>query len=378
MKVKSIAVIGAGFIGTVHIEAIRRMGFQVKGILTGSTESASLAKQKLKIEHAYASVKEICEDRDVSVVHVTSPNALHFEQVSALIKAGKHVVCEKPLAVSTAEGEELLALAQKHDIKHALCFNTRFYPLVHEARIRILHGDIGEIKYINAHYHQDWLLLASDWNWRLDPALGGGLRAVADIGSHLIDNLSFVTGLEVAEVFSDLHTFVKVRKKPMGSVETFSSSHGGDTVDVSMTTDDAAGILVRYTNGARATLSISQVSGGQKNSLQWEIAGSKASFAFDAMSPEILWIGHRGQPNETLQKESSLLSPEARRTAFYPAGHIEGFGETFRSLFEAFYDDLENDTSSGAYPDFADGITSLKVTSAIAESTRTNNWVSAN
>jgi predicted dehydrogenase len=372
---RASAVIGSGFIGTVHVEAIRRMGCDVKGILASNAVSTAHGSQKLKLRHAYSSIEEICSDEDVDTVHVTSPNALHFPQAMALLQAKKNVMCEKPLALTASEGAKMLETAESKGVKHAVTFNTRFYPMVHEAHARVANGSIGEIRYIKGDYHQDWLLFETDWNWRLIPDEAGKLRAVADIGSHLIDQLSFVSGLEVESVFADLHTFIKTRMRPKGPVQTFTQDASTDRVEVPMNSDDAAGILIRYNNGARATLSISQVSAGRKNGPTWEISGSKAALAFDAMNPDALWIGHRGEANDILYKDPSLLSSDAARITFYPGGHIEGFGETFRGLFETFYSDIENGNMSGRYPTFSDGVRSLRVTDAIAESSQNETWV---
>jgi predicted dehydrogenase len=378
MAINAVAVIGTGFIGAVHVEAIRRTGIQVKGVLSSSEKSTVEAAQKLTVSKAYSSVAEICADDDISVVHVTSPNSLHVEQVEEIIAAGKHVICEKPLALTAAEGAHLLELAERAGVVHALCFNTRFYPMVHEARARIHSGEIGAIRYIHAQYHQDWLMLDTDWNWRLEPGKAGALRAVADIGSHLLDQLGFVTGEEIEAVFAELHTLVKSRNRPMGEVQTFTSAGAVPRERVEMSSDDAAGILLRFKNGARATLSISQISGGSKNSLKWEIAGSKAAVAFDAQSPEELWIGNRGTANEVLHKDPSLLSPEAAAIAFYPGGHVEGFGETFRGLFQTIYARIEDPSRPIDYPTFADGVRSLKITDAIVASSHTSQWINLN
>lgn len=375
MSINAVAVIGTGFIGTVHVEAIRRTGNHVKGVLSGSEKSTVLASEKLKLGKAYKSIEEICGDSDISVVHVTSPNALHLEQVEKLIAAGKHVVCEKPLALSAVEGAHLLALAENAGVVHALCFNSRFYPMVHEAKNRIHIGEIGEIRYINAQYHQDWLMLDTDWNWRLDPSQAGQLRAVADIGSHLLDQLGFVTGEEIESVFAELHTLVRFRNRPLGEVQTFASAGNVQRERVEMFSDDAAGILLRFKNGARATVSISQISGGSKNSLKWEISGAEGALAFDAQSPEVLWIGNRGGGNEVLLKDPSLLSPEAAAITFYPGGHVEGFGETFRGLFETIYARIENPSLPVKYPTFEDGVRSLKITDAIVASSQDSKWI---
>jgi predicted dehydrogenase len=374
MEINSAAVIGTGFIGTVHVEAIRRAGVKVKGVLSSSPESTSAAVAKLGVSQGYGSVEDICNDPDITVVHVTSPNALHVEHVEALIAANKHVVCEKPLALTAAEGRHLLALARKAEVVHALCFNTRFYPMVHEAKNYLQQGLIGEVRYINARYHQDWLLLESDWNWRLESEKAGDLRAVADIGSHLIDQIGFVTGLEVDSVMADLHTLVKTRYRPKGPVQTFTIDTSSEREQVSMRSDDAAGVLLRFTNGARATISISQVSAGEKNTLTWKIGGSTAALSFNSQMPEILNIGHRGQANEVLHKDPAALSKSAAPLAFYPGGHVEGFGETFRGLFERVYADIRGEKFEGTYPTFVDGVRSLQITAAIALSSKNENW----
>ena len=369
------AVIGTGFIGTVHIEAIRRMGIPVKGVLAGSDSSTGVAQQSLKVPHAYKNLSEISTDSDVTIVHVTSPNALHFTQVSELLRAGKHVICEKPLALTANEGKELLSLAQSRNLVHALCFNTRFYPMVHEARALVQSGAIGIPRYVNGSYHQDWLLLNTDWNWRLEEDKAGGLRAIADIGSHLIDQISFVSGLEVESVLADLHTIVPERKKPTGPVQTFTVDTSSRRENVQMKSDDAAGVLVRYKNGARGTLSISQVSAGRKNNLGWEVSGTTSALAYDSTEPEKLWMGHRGKPNEISLKDPTSISADAAKNAFYPGGHIEGFGETFRALFERVYSDISRNERKVDYPNFEDGVTSLKITEAIAKSSKTQSWV---
>ncbi|CAB4329278.1 MAG: gfo/Idh/MocA family oxidoreductase [Actinobacteria bacterium] len=375
MKINATAVIGTGFIGAVHIEAIRRTGNYVKGVLSGSEKSTLQATAKYKIKTAYSSIDEICSDKDVSVVHVTSPNALHVEQVEKLIAAKKHVVCEKPLALTAAEGAHLLKLATEAGITHALCFNTRFYPMVHEAQSRFHNKEIGELRYIHAQYHQDWLALDTDWNWRLESEKAGGLRAVADIGSHLLDQLNFITGEEIESVFADLHTLIKVRNRPMGEVQTFTSSSNADRKEVPMSSDDAAGLVLRFRNGARATISISQISFGSKNAIKWEISGTKASLSFDSEEPESLIMGNRGSGNEIIRKDPSLLSSSAAGITFYPGGHVEGFGETFRGLFETVYNHIENPTAEIKFPTFADGVQSLELTDAIAESSKTATWV---
>jgi predicted dehydrogenase len=250
--------------------------------------------------------------------------------------------------------------------------------MVHEAKSLVKTGKIGVPTYVKGSYHQDWLLQTTDWNWRLEGEKAGELRAIADIGSHLIDQISFVSGLEVESVLADLHTIVKERQKPTGSVQTFTVDTTSKRETVKMSSDDAAGVLIRYKNGARGTLSISQVSAGRKNNLSWEISGTESAIAYDSVEPEKLWIGHRGTTNEISLKDPTTISSDAARNAFYPGGHIEGFGETFRALFERVYGDIESSNRKVDYPTFRDGVTSLRVTDAIAKSSKTQSWVKLN
>jgi predicted dehydrogenase len=263
-------VVGTGFIGAVHVDALRRLGVEVTGVV-GSTPERAAAKS---LASAYESFDALLLDEQVDVVHLTTPNHLHHAQVKAALTAGKHVVCEKPLALTSAESAELLELAERSGLVHCTNFNIRFYPLVQEARARVARGDLGEIWNVHGAYLQDWLLLPTDWNWRLEPEKGGGLRAVADIGSHWLDLAQFVSGLEVEAVFADLATTLPVRRRPVGEVETFAAAADVARIDASMQTEDLAHILVRFRGGARGSCVISQVSAGRKNAVGFEVDGA--------------------------------------------------------------------------------------------------------
>jgi predicted dehydrogenase len=305
-------------------------------------------------------------DPAVEVVHLTTPNRLHFEQARAALAAGKHVVCEKPLGMDSTETAELLRLAERSGLVHAVNFNIRFYAQNQEARARVERGEIGDVRLISGGYLQDWLLFDTDWNWRLDPAAGGSLRAVGDIGSHWIDLVTFLTGRHVEAVMADLTTFIGVRKQPTGPVETFTAS-AGETVDTPMETEDTAGILLRLTGGARAVVTISQVSAGRKNRLSWEIDGSESALGWHSEAPEELWIGHRGRPNELLLSERGD----------YPPGHAEGFPDTFKRLYRAVYSAVANGgpPDEPDYPTFADGHEEALIGDAIARSHAEQRWV---
>src|SRR5206468_1986651 len=246
-----------------------------------------------------------------------------------ILDAGRHVVCEKPLAMTAAESSELVAVAERSGLVNAVNFNIRFYPVNQHAHDLVAEGGLGEVRFVTGRYFQDWLLLDTDWNWRLEPDKGGALRAVGDIGSHWLDLLAFITGRRVEAVMADFATFIPVRRQPRGPVETFATERSTDTDAREMATEDVASILLRFANGARGAVSVSQISAGRKNSLQWEVDGSVGAAAWDSEAPDHLWLGHRDRPNEVLQRNPALMSEAGRAAAALPAGHTEGFGDTF-------------------------------------------------
>jgi predicted dehydrogenase len=289
------------------------------------------------------------------------------------------VVCEKPLGVSAAETAALATLAAGSGLVNAVCFNLRFAPHNHNAAGMVRDGAIGEPRYVTGSYHQDWLLEETDWNWRLVAGRQGNLRAVADIGSHWIDLVSFISGRRVVEVLADLHTFVPERNHPLVEVGTF-AGHGVaadvERVREPMTSDDAAGLLLRLEGGMRGVCSVSQVSAGRKNRLSWELNGSESSLAWVSEEPEYLWVGHRGRPNEVAGKDPALMTGLGTRVTGYPAGHVEGYPDTFRGLFAAVYADVAAGRPSPepAYPTFADGHEVALVCEAVTESAGSRTW----
>jgi predicted dehydrogenase len=371
------AVIGTGFIGTVHVEELRRIGVQVAGVLGSTPERGAARAAALGVRHAYPSLGAILEDPSVDVVHVTSPNHLHVPQARAILTAGKHVVCEKPLAMTAAESASLVDDAARSGLVNAVNFNIRFYPLHQHVREVVAGGGLGDIRFVTGHYFQDWLLLETDWNWRLEPDKGGSLRAVGDIGSHWIDLVQFLTSRQIVAVMADLATFVGLRQEPQGPVETFSTERSADTVERAMQTEDVASILLRFDNGARGAVSVSQISAGRKNSLQWEIDGATDAAAWDSETPDHLWLGHRDRPNEILLRNPALMGPAGRAASALPGGHIEGFGDTFGALFRAIYKDVVagRPVDRPPYATFADGHDEMLVNDAIAESAAAGRWV---
>ncbi|HVS06346.1 MAG TPA: Gfo/Idh/MocA family oxidoreductase [Candidatus Dormibacteraeota bacterium] len=371
------AVVGTGFIGVVHVEALRRLGVQVHGVVGSSQVRAAERAAALGLPSAYESFEAMLADPRVDVVHITSPNHLHYRQAAAALAAGKHVVCEKPLAMTSAETGELVRLARASGLVHAVNFNIRFYPINRHLHQLVREGGLGDVRLVSGHYLQDWLLLDTDWNWRLEPGLGGSLRAVADIGSHWMDLTSHVAGQRIVSVMADLKTFIPVRRQPIGPVETFSDKPSGATTARTITTEDCATILLRYENGAIGNLTISQISAGRRNTLEFEIDGSTSAAAWNSERPDDLWIGNRGKPNELLPRDPALLNPEGRDAASLPAGHNEGFADTFKALYRAVYRAVAGDGAAEPdYPTFVDGHDSMLVCEAVARSARQGSWAS--
>ncbi len=369
------AVVGTGFIGAVHVEALRRLGVQVHGVVGSTRERAAARAVEIGLPQAYGSFQAMLDDPRVDVVHVTSPNHLHHEHSRAALRAGKHVVCEKPLAMTPAESADLLQMAEHSGLVHATNFNLRFYPVVQHVHGMVREGALGEVRLVSGHYLQDWLLLDTDWNWRLEPELGGVLRAVSDIGSHWMDLTTFLTGKRIVAVMADLATFIKKRRQPSGPMETFATGRGVKTVERDISTEDCATILLRYEDGTRGAVTVSQISAGRKNSLLVEVDGSTSAVGWNSERPDELWIGHRGRPNELLLRDPAILNEEGRRAASLPGGHAEGFADTFRALYAAVYRAVSAGKPSEGYPTFADGHDEMLVCDAVARSHREQRWV---
>lgn len=372
------AVIGTGFIGTVHLQALRRMGIHVTGVLGSNPERGQLAADTLNVPKAYQSLEDLLSDSAVNVVHVTSPNQFHFSQVKQILAAGRHVVCEKPLTMTSAESKELMELAAKSDLITAVNYNIRFYPLNQHAKQMVSDNQLGEVRLISGHYMQDWLLFDTDWNWRLNADQGGPLRSVGDIGTHWIDLTSSITGLKVTEVMAELNTFISPRMQPVGPVETFSTDRSAETIPTEIHTDDTALLLFRYSNGARGSLVVSQISPGRKNSLLWQVDGSKESASWTSESPDDLWLGRRNEPNGVLHRDAALMNEAGASAATLPGGHVEGFADTFFALFRAVYSAVQagSQPTDPAYATFADGHYEMQVCDAVLESAKEQRWVS--
>ncbi len=370
------AVIGTGFIGAVHIGALRRLGIEVAGVLGSSPARGAERASALGIAKSYDTLEQLLADPKVQVVHVTSPNKAHYPQVKQILAAGRHVVCEKPLAMTSAQSAEMLEMANATGLVAAVCYEVRFYPLNHQARGMVINGEFGDVRLICGYFHQDWLARPTDWNWRLEAEEGGELRSVGDIGTHWLDLTSFITNLRATEVMAELSTFIAEREKPIGPVETFAKTSGQKTEKRKILTDDVSTILLRYPNGARGVMSTSQLSFGKKCALHWDITGSEISAAWHMENPEQLWIGRRNQPNQILQRDPDLMNPMGGSAASLPGGHAEGYADSFFAFFRQVYGDVAKGKrqSASTYATFDDGHYEMQFCDAVLKSAKSGTW----
>jgi len=378
MKKLKTAVFGTGFMGRVHIEGIRRLGnVEVAAVAASSDSKARQFGDQMGIARSTGDYRTLLDDAAIDAVHVCTPNALHFQMAKTALEAGKHVLCEKPLAISVDEGQQLVDLAKKTGLANCTFHNLRFYPMVQQIRSMRESGQLGEIYAVQGTYSQDWLYYDTDWNWRVDPVAGGKSRTMADIGSHWCDMIEHVTGLRISSLCADLQTFHKTRKRPKGSVETFTGklAKPEDSEEVKIESEDFAAVLLRLGERARGAFTVSQVSAGRKNRLLIEIYGSKCSVTWDQEKPDELWIGHRNEPNQSIVKDPSLMDEFARPYADLPGGHSEGYDDTFKQLFRRFYRSVEDRSAPVEYPQFVDGLRQLQILEKALESSQRHAWV---
>lgn len=373
------AIVGTGFIGPAHLEALRRIpNIEVIGLVEVTQELADEKAALLGIPKAYT-FEEMLKDSDIHVVHICTPNFLHYPQTKAVLEAGKHVICEKPLAVKIDEAEELVALAAEKGLVNAVHFNLRYYPMVRQMKTMREKGELGEVYSIMGSYLQDWLFLKTDYNWRLEPDKSGDSRAIADIGSHLLDITEYVTGLKITEVLADFSTVHKTRLKPLKAIETYSGKMltMDDYEEVPINTEDHATVLLRFDNGSKGSITVSQVNAGRKNRLNIEIAGSKSNFEFNSERPNELWIGKRETANGQLMKDPALFHPEASALISFPGGHNEGFPDTSKQMFKEVYAAVREgkQPASPSFPTFADGLRELIIGERIIDSNKSQSWV---
>ncbi len=372
------AVIGAGFMGRVHSEGIRRLGnVDIAAVAAITAEEAKNFAASIGVERSTADYTEIVNDPTIEAVHVCTPNALHYPVAKAAMLAGKHVLCEKPLAMSADEARDMVKVAAEKKVVNCVNHNLRYYPVLQHVRRMIEKGDLGDILIVQGTYSQDWLLYDTDYNWRIDRKDNGPLRVMGDIGSHWMDMIQHLTGLPITALCADLATFHNTRKRPKVAIETFAGKtlKPEDYEEVAIDTDDFGAVLVHLGDRTRGAFTVSQVSAGCKNRFQVEIFGTKMGVQWNQERPDELWMGHRNQANQLILKDPSILYPEAATFADLPGGHSEGYDDTHKQVYRRFYRRVADPSAAIDYPTFADGLRGMELLEKVLESVGRKGWV---
>lgn len=327
-------IVGFGFIGPHHADAMRRLGgVDVVAVCSDEPEVTRRKAAQLGIPNVYEHYEDLIADDSIDVVDIATPTYLHFPVALAAIRRHKHVIVDKPLALSTAQARELVEAARTAGVVNAVTFNYRYFPLVQHARVLIGKGELGEVHLVHGHYLQEWLLRDTDFSWRLDPKLSGAAAMVADAGSHWFDLIEHVTGLRITEVAAELKTTIRVRRKPLvASREAFAATGAEETEPFEVTVPDMGMAMLKLENGASVSFLTSALCAGHKNDLTFEVHGSRASLRWLQEEPNRLWVGRRGEPDQVIGKDPSLLDPSIRHYAALPGGHNEAWPDAFRNV----------------------------------------------
>lgn len=381
MRKIKVGIIGMGFIGVSHIEAIRRIGnLELAAVADENYELAKRKADEYGVPLCYRTADELIADPEIDVVHNCTPNHLHLPINAKIIKAGKHVFSEKPLGKTSQESQQMLdLLAEYPDCVAGVNFCYRMNALMQDAKNRIAAGELGKIFLIHGSYLQDWLLFETDYNWRIEPEISGESRAVGDIGSHWMDTAQVLAGCKITEVCANVVTALPTRKKPSKPVESFAINTDVETVDVPVRTEDYAGVLVKFENGASGVFQCSQISAGRKCFIDIEVDGSAASLQWQHQTSDRMWKGNRDKNNEEILRNPNLMTQDARKYTYLSAGHPEGWNDAFKNNLSAFYAYIREGKKRGFDPcDFAtfeDGHYMMKLIEAIMLSGRERRWV---
>ena len=367
-----VAVAGTGFIGAVHARSARLAGGRLVGVAASSAARGEAAAARLGAERAFASAEALVQDEDVDVVHVCTPNHLHLPLAEAALAAGKHVVCEKPLALDAVGARRLVDAAAAAGRVAAVPFVYRYYPTVREAREHVRGGATGPLRLLHGTYLQDWLLRPEDDNWRVDAELGGASRAFADIGSHWCDLAEFVSGHRITRVSARMLTALPKRLHAEDRPAFGAADGGGEVRDVG--TEDAAVMQFETDRGALGSTVVSQISAGRKNRLWLELDGADAALAFDQEDPETLWVGRR-EAATLVRRDPQHLSPPAARLATLPPGHPQGYADCFDLFVADVYAEIRGEAPRDGVPRFADGLRAAQVVEAALASAQEERWV---
>jgi predicted dehydrogenase len=371
---KRVAILGAGMIGEVHRRAARLAGATVVGVMASSPERSRAVAADWGVEHAYADIDEVAAG-DAEIVHICTPNASHVPYAAALMEAGKHVLCEKPLGVGLADAEQAYAVAERTGLVNTMPFAYRFHPMAREMRARVQGEEFGAVNLIHGSYLQDWLLDPRATSWRVDPKAGGPSRAFGDIGSHWCDLAEWVTGDRIAQLVAT--TSITIKQRPAETTATMSAARS-DAPLVDVQTEDSALILFRTVGDVAGSAVISQLSAGRKNRLWVEVDGMQHSAAFDQEQPEQLWVG-AADGARLLVRDPNQGSAEQRRLSSLPAGHAQGYAQCFEAYVADSYAAVDAHEGRGELPDglptFADGLRAAVICDAMLRSAATREWV---
>lgn len=376
-----VGIIGTGFIGAAHVDALRRIrGIEAAAVAEVTQDLADRKAREYDIPKAYGNYEDLIRDPEIMAIHNCTPNHMHLAVNSKIIEAGKHVFSEKPLALNAKESRVLLNLLKKHPVVNGVNFNYRMYPLAQDMKRKVRQGDLGTVWMVHGSYLQDWLLYDTDYNWRIEPEIGGRARAIGDLGSHWCDLAQAVTGLKIVEVMADFSTVHPVRKKSRVQ-ETFQARReAGDAELKNVRTEDWAAVLLRFDNGAKGVFCVSEVCAGRKCRFDIEINGSHESYYWNQEEGDQMWIGRRDEPNLNVIRDPNALAPETRPFTSAPAGHPEGWLDALKGNIQAYYQCLleERDMAAErpAFATFADGHDIMCITDAIVQSSETNTWQS--
>jgi predicted dehydrogenase len=346
----------------------------VIGVVASTPESTLAASAALHAERVFSSADELVASDDIDVVHVCTPNDLHLPLSEAAIAAGKHVVCEKPLATSLAGATRLLEAASAAGIVATVPFAYRFYPMVREARARV-GDDAGPLRLIHGAYLQDWLSSECDTNWRVDSARGGPSRTFADIGSHWCDLVEFVSGDRIVSLSAELIRAIPERLTG-ASVHAFAPNDGNGGEMRPVDTEDAAIVTFRTERGVFGSMLVSQISTGRKNELRFELVGTDSTVSFEQERPDTLWVGHRASA-EIVPRDAGTLHPSAARYVTVPVGHPQGYHECFDLFVADTYTAIAEGSTDAVdgLPTFADGVRAAQIIDAVLRSAAAHQWV---
>lgn len=377
MRKLRVGLIGIGYIGVAHVTAIRRRGCaELYGVADSNKDLLEHRRKELGLEHVYDSVDDMLADPNIDVIHDCTPNHMHLELNKKIIRAGKHIFSEKPVAASAEESAELLEVLKEYpDTVAGVNHNYRMNVMVQDMKHKVQKGEIGKPRLVYGSYLLDWLLYDTDYDWRLEKKFAGMSRAIADIGTHWMDTAQTILGAKIVEVFANLETMLPIRKRPVRDPETGEITYEEYDID----TEDYGAVFARFDNGTFGLYHVSQISPGKKCHLDLTVDGEISSLSWNQEEADRLWIGHRGKGNEYVFRDPKMLNPEALQYTYMPAGHPEGWNDAVYNNIHAFYKYILAGEKPGRdKPDFAtfeECHYLNKLTEAILVSSKEKRWV---